>query len=288
MANSNAIIQAEGFFPSEQRWIFYRRFESPQRKGDFLAIHGGLEHSGRYEELGTILAHNGYNFYMLDLTGCGRSQSQQNRRGYIQKLDDYIIDIVNFYAFLQTHKRMQVPFLFGHSMGGMLAALCAAWGKLPIQGLVLSAPLLGFKVNIPFFKKLLVSFITLLYPHFNLPNPIDPHLLTHDEQIVEEYIADPFVLHDLNGHWLLELISVVKKIHLAAPYIKVPCLVFHGEQDAIADYTATQKFFTNISSQQKDFYLVRGAYHEVFNEKGRAQLIFKFLEWMQRLHTRKS
>lgn len=283
MINSNTIIQAEGFFPSEQRWIFYRRFESPLHKGDFLAIHGGLEHSGRYEELGSILARNGYNVYMLDLTGFGRSQNQQNRRGYIHKFDDYLVDLINFYAFLQKHKQMKIPFLFGHSMGGLLATLCAAWGKCPIKGLVLSAPLFGLKTQIPFFKRWFIRWITLIYPHFSIPTPIQPNLLTHDEQIAEEYATDPFILQEINGHWLMELISTINKIYLAAPYIKMPCLVFHGEQDSIADPQATKKFFANINSQRKDFYLVRGAYHEVFNEKGRAQLIVKFLEWLHKL-----
>ena len=54
MVEDNNLIQAEGFFPSENRWLFYRRFyTNAPKKGDILAIHGAFEHSGRYEILGS-------------------------------------------------------------------------------------------------------------------------------------------------------------------------------------------------------------------------------------------
>ena len=74
MISKDTFILAEGFFPSEGRWLFYRRFCSlKEKKGEIIAIHGAAEHGGRYRELGEILAHAGYNFYILDLTGDRKS-----------------------------------------------------------------------------------------------------------------------------------------------------------------------------------------------------------------------
>jgi len=245
MIKPGLIIKAEGFFPSERRWLFYRRYlHANEHKGDFIIIHGALEHSGRYEELATILAKYGYHVYMLDLTGYGRSEG---KRGHIHKFDDYLIDLLNFYAFLQMHKNMQIPFLFGHSMGGLLATLFSVWGKCQVRGLILSAPLFGLKKKISFFKKIFIHCASLCYSNLTLPTPIDPPLLTHDEQIVEEYITDPFVQNEINGHWLLQMLNTLKKVHLAASYIKIPCLIFHGDQDAITDPKATQQFFFQYS-----------------------------------------
>ncbi len=284
MIKTGTIIQAEGFFASEKRWLFYRRFIAQECKGDFIIIHGGFEHGGRYEELGTFLAKNGYNTAILDLTGYGRSEG---KRGYIHKFEDYLVDVANFYAFLQRHKKMATPILLGHSMGGLIATIFTAWGKFAVQGMVLSGPLFGFSQRIPFLKYLMIKIIRNIYPGFYLANPLNPNMLTHDEPIIEEYLTDRYIQHFMNANWIVELIKAVKKIHVAAPHINVPTLIFHGEKDTIANPEISQKFFSNLPSTQKEFYLVRGAYHEVFNEKGRGTLFIKLLEWLRQVQFKK-
>ncbi|NUM35011.1 MAG: lysophospholipase [Candidatus Brocadiae bacterium] len=279
MEKKGTIIQAEGFFPSDKRWLYYRRFSTKvNKKGDILGIHGFLEHSGRYEELGMSLVKKGYNFYMLDLTGHGRSQGKM--RTHINSIEDYLTDIANFYAFLKVHRSIETPFLFGHSMGGLLATVFSTWGKCPVKGLVLSAPFFGTKQPIPFFTLLMAKLISSVYPGFSLPGNIDPGTLSHDPEIVEDYITDPLVERRVNASAFLHVYKTMKKIQFLAPHVKVPCLIFHGESDAVNDVEASRRFFYSLGTSKKDLYIVKDAYHEVFNEKGRDQLLLKLLEWL--------
>ena len=279
MENKGTIIQAEGFFPSEKRWLFYRRFcTKNKKKGDLLGIHGILEHGGRYEELGTSLAKKGYNFYILDLTGHGRSQGKI--RTYINSFEDYLIDIANFYAFLKVHRNMETPFLFGHSLGALLATVFSTWGKFDVKGLVLSSPLFGMKKNASLMQLLMAKCISMVYPAFSLPGNIDPNALSHDMEIVEDYITDPLVENKINAKCFLNILKAMKRIQVLSPYVKVPCVIFHGDKDSFNDLEASKRFFYSLGTNQKELYVVRDAYHEVFNEKGKEQLMDKLLEWL--------
>lgn len=278
MVTQGISIQAEGFFPSEKRWLFYRRFcSTTNKKADVIVIHGALEHSGRYEELAMNLTKQGYNLYMLDLTGHGRSEG---KRGYIHKFEDYLIDIGNFYAFLKIHKNMETPFFFGHSMGGLLATVFTAWGKCPVRGLILSAPLFAMQRPMPFFRRLFTKFISAIYPGFSLAHHLEPTHLSHDLAVVEDYIADPLVQHRFNSRCLMQILQAMKKIQSTSPYVTVPCLIFHGEKDAMSNIEATKKFFYSLGTSKKDLYIVQGAYHEVFQEKGRQKIFEKLVEWL--------
>jgi alpha-beta hydrolase superfamily lysophospholipase len=278
MVEDNNLIQAEGFFPSENRWLFYRRFyTNAPKKGDILAIHGAFEHSGRYEILGSQMAKAGYHFYMLDLSGHGRSGGV---RGYINKFEDYLMDIANFYSFLKVYRHIDVPFLFGHSLGGLIATMFCAWGRCSVKSLILSGPFFILKQKVSYSKKLFIKFFGMITKSWELPNLINAQDLCHDMEVVEEYLTDPLVLHKVNISWLAQIFKILPKVPVAASKIEIPTLIFHGENDNICDVEGSKLFFQMIPAKRKDLYLVRDAYHEVFNEPSRGELQDKLLEWL--------
>lgn len=286
MTNKNSFIQAEGFFPSEGRWLFYRCFylatpdgKKQTPKGEIIAIHGAAEHCGRYYELASEMSKQGYNFYSFDLTGHGRSEG---RRGYIEHYEDYLVDIANFYAFLKIHKNMKTPYLFGHSAGGLLSSLFTVWGKCELKGLILSAPLFKLKVSVPIYKKLASQIMATIYPSFSLKTELKPEALTHDDDIIKEYITDPMILQTVNARWFNEMMKAMKKANVISPFISMPCILFHGSKDQVTDYDASKKFFNNLASKDKDLYVIRDFYHEVFNEVGREQVYQKLITWLNK------
>lgn len=269
-------IYAEGFFPSDGRWLFYRCWYTLPQRGEILAVHGACEHSGRYQDLAQDLVDQGYNFYIFDMSGHGRSEG---KRAYIHKFEEYLVDIANFYGFLRTYRNMQIPFLLGHSLGGLITSLFTAWGHCPVKGLVLSGPLFNLKRPLTFFKKTMLQFLSAVYPTFYIENRIDPTLLTHDSEIVEEYLVDPMVQRYITARCCRETLKATRDVMLTARYLQVPCLILHGELDQISDVNASKAFFDKIPGD-KDFYLLRGSYHELFNEIGRNQIIAKTVNWL--------
>lgn len=276
MQSQNSIIQNEGFFPSDGRWLFYRCWNNSAARGEIVAIHGIAEHCGRYRELGQSLAQQGYNFYICDITGHGRSEG---KRAYIHQFEEYIVDLANFYSFLRVHRQMQTPFLLGQSMGGLLATLFAGWKHCPVKGLVLSAPLFRLKIPLSIKDKLVLQLISLFHPAFYIKSRFNPSDLSHDNEIIEEYIADTLIQKQIAGKCITEIFKAIREAFHIAPHLNVPCLILHGDQDKITDVEGSKLFFEKLSNV-KDFYIVNGAYHELLNEIGRHELIGKIIDWL--------
>ncbi len=277
-----SILHTEGFFPSDKRWIYYRSWRNLYPRGEIVAIHGAAEHSGRYQDIGISFAEKGYNFYICDLCGHGRSEG---KRGHVQQFEDYLVDISNFYAFLRVHKKIKNPYLLGHSMGGLIATLFTAMGQCHIKGLILSGPLFKLKLPVPFWKKHLAILLSTVYPNLLVENSIDPLLLCHDQNIIQEYITDSFVYPKISVRWFAEIFRAMKNAQTCAPYIDVPSLILHGEEDGICDPEASKAFFRNLNVVKKDLYLIKGGYHEIFNEFCWMDIQDSVVEWMQKDQT---
>lgn len=274
------MIQTEGFFPSNGRWLFYRCWYTDPKLGEILVVHGAAEHSGRYQELAKELVRTGYNVYTFDLTGHGRSEG---KRSYIHKFEEYLVDIANFYGFLRVHRSMREPIVLGHSMGGLLAALFAGMGHCPVNALLLSAPLFRLKTPPSLWERMGIGFLNWIYPTFYLQNRINPGYLTHDRELLEEYMADPLVQHHVTARWFLEMLKAMKNVDYIASSLRTPCLLLHGEEDNIVDLEGSKSFFDKLAAPEKQFFIVPGGYHELFNEVGRSQIIARTVSWLKSL-----
>ena len=274
---SKKIVQKEGFFPSDGRWLFYRCWYTTPQKGEVLVLHGASEHSGRYHELGNLFASHGFNFYTFDFTGHGRSEG---KRGHIYCFEEYLVDIANFYGFLRVYRNMKVPFLIGHSMGGLLATLFAAWGVCPVKGLVLSAPLFGIKLSISHWERLVLKFLAFLYPTWYMSSRFEPKYLSHDMEIVEDYLSDPLIQRHVTSRWVYENLRAMKFLPHIVPHVNLPCLIWHGEEDQIADIEMSKVLFQKFPHPDREFYVIPNGYHELFNEIGSNKIIAKTIEWL--------
>lgn len=270
-------VQKEGFFPSEGRWLFYRCWHTQPKKGEIIAIHGACEHSERYQELGNTLCQKGYDFYVFDLTGHGRSEG---RRGHINYFEEYLVDIANFYGFLRIYRSMETPFLIGHSMGGLLASLFAAWGPCSVKGIILSAPLFRWASPFSFWQRQMTKLLSVFYPTCNLATNVEPSMLTHDRDIAEDYAADPLVQSFMTSRWLREIWKAMKLAPHAAEHLNMPCMVLHGEGDKLVDVEGSKAFFHKLSAKDKIFYLVPHGCHELFNELDRTKIYTVATAWL--------
>lgn len=274
---TQSVLYNEGFFPSEGRWLFYRNWQQTNKaKGEFFCIHGIQDHSGRYKKLGDSLARAGYNFYIFDLTGYGRSEG---KRGHINQIDDYIVDIGNFYAFLRDFKNMKNPFVLGHNFGATLGILFTTLGQCAVKGNILSAPLFQFKKTPSLWKKAVGKISNIALPKLSVDYKLDFDKFSHNPNIATEYSFDPFIQEKVTARWISEISKGMKKVQARKRMIQIPTLILQGELDTIADINATKNFFAGLRCE-KNFFLIRNAYHELLNEICKEKIISKMLEWV--------
>lgn len=118
--------------------IFYQRWLPDSSLATVLIAHGVAEHSGRYQHVAEFLAGRGYDTWVLDHRGHGRSGG---RRAFVERFGSYAADLETLRLRALAESSPHLPrFLIGHSMGGAIALAHAIAHPTVWTGLVLSGP----------------------------------------------------------------------------------------------------------------------------------------------------
>jgi alpha-beta hydrolase superfamily lysophospholipase len=235
-----------------------------------LVVHGYFEYGARYAELGDTLAARGIGSTALDLRGHGRSEGA---RGHVVAFEQYLDDVE---AALGTIGKPR--FLFGHSLGGLVALLYAARRRPELGGLVLTNPYLERALAVPSWKIHAARLMSRLVPAFSLPSGLDPDLLSHDPERNRAYQTDPLIFQNATARWFVET-SRAQDEARAVDALPAPLLLVVGDGDRIARPSASLAFFERLESEKKRVVLP-GQYHEVLNEPGRMETLRLIADWI--------
>ncbi|RYF36868.1 MAG: alpha/beta fold hydrolase, partial [Comamonadaceae bacterium] len=171
--------------------------DAPPPRAVVVIVHGLGEHAARHARLARLLLEWGFAVRAYDQRGHGESGG---RRGVVEHDDTLLQDLAEVVD--DTRQRCArlpsasdgepMPFiLFGHSLGGLIAARFVALNIRPVDGLMLSSPALdaGFGP----MQKLLLATLAKVAPGYCLRNGLDPEQLCQDPEKVRDYRADPLV-----------------------------------------------------------------------------------------------
>src|SRR3990167_361660 len=254
----------EKLLSSDNKELFARYWEAEKPKYNLIIIHGFAEHSGRYDQFASDLTKDGISSFSFDLRGHGKSQGE---RGFIKNFNEFYDDISMFTERIRNSRGALPLFLFGHSLGGLLAFRFKQLKKSDeIKGVILSSPLFGLAINDPKFKKVMVPAMKLLAPRITLYNEVDPTLLSHDRRVVDDYIKDPLVHNRASAPFFYGLFDEMGKALQKAPMWQNPLLVQYADEDKIVDISAIEKLCSVIAPKWITKIKYNGFYHEIFNE----------------------
>ncbi len=156
-----------------------------------VIVHGYGEHSSRHSVVAEKLAGDGYFVYAFDLRGHGRSSGP---RCFVDRFSEYSDDLKESVLRVRDICPGRQLFILAHSMGGLISAELAADRSVRLDGMILSAPSLMLGSDFPEWKKMLVIFLSRLFPR--LPSVhIDCRSLSRDDEVVRLYREDPLVYH---------------------------------------------------------------------------------------------
>jgi len=253
----------------------YNEVEDP--KGAAVILHGYCEHLLRYGHVVERLTAEGFNCYLLDHRGHGKSDGQ---RAAVINFEEYLNDLDIFMKKVRSRYSEGPIVMIGHSMGGLIAANYMLSRKPEMAGVVLSSPYLGLKLALPAWKEMLGSTVSRFLPRVSLKSELDPYLLTHDEAIVQEYISDPAVPKVANVRWFTEAAERQDYCMTHASEWNWPSVFMHGGDDRIADPQATRKLHAAVGKEDVELKIWEGMYHEIFNEVDRKKVLDVLAKWM--------
>lgn len=216
------ISQTDLIETSDGEKMLIRRWPEPaERVADLIVVHGLNEHSGRYEHLGAAFAEAGFRVTSFDLPGHGATGGH---RAYIEEFDHYL-DVID------RLRPETGPFvLYGHSMGGVIAAKYAL-DRIPPDVLLLSAPALDAAA--PAWQKKLSPLLGRFLPKLPIPVFFDSADLSHDPSVGEAYDADPLVHDKITARLGAELLAAGREVAASADSLTMPTMVIHGGADTM-------------------------------------------------------
>ncbi|KKN52549.1 hypothetical protein LCGC14_0611580 [marine sediment metagenome] len=275
----------QGYYEGrETRKLFYQKWtpDSGRFKAIVIGIHGWGTHSDRMEIPAIYFVKHDYALYSFDLRGHWRNAGELP--GHIDSMDHIQKDIVLFKDFILKEVDQKKVFLMGHSFGGLVSIIFAI-NHPAISGVLISSPLLGMFKKLSIGKKVIKTVsktISKLAPTKILNNIIDQNQLTSDLKILRKHISDNNRTNVISAKSASEIDKFSKWAMDNARNLSCPILVMQAGKDKIVDRQKTKEFFGQVKSKDKKYKEYEGFLHELWNEKGRAQVFQDMYIWLEK------
>ena len=131
--------------------LFYEYFLAEGAQHSVVLLHGMSEFTCKHYELAYYLLEQGYNVFMYDQRGHGRSQRLTERMDliHVDRFSDFVEDLQEFVEKIVLPVADTPLYLYGHSMGGAVALFHLAAHPGLFQKAVISSPLFVPRVPVP-------------------------------------------------------------------------------------------------------------------------------------------
>jgi alpha-beta hydrolase superfamily lysophospholipase len=256
-----------------------------------VVAHGGAEHAGRYARLAADLVLEGALVFGPDHRGFGRSGGT---RGHITSFSDYAADLRQVMRDVASREAKEAPpasvpwFLYGHSMGGLIALtylLDEQHSEPKLRGAIISSPLLGLTMKVNPLKLLIGKLAGKIAPKLALPSGIPADAICRDQEEVARYTADKLRVDVVTAGWFSAMNGAIARVESDASTIELPMLWYVGTGDRVCDHIAAKHVFDSLRKAHDRDQTLRefdGYYHELHNEPTelRAPVIAMIREWL--------
>src|SRR5215471_13009791 len=248
--------------------LFYRVWipaKAPNKA--LLLFHRGHEHSGRWQETVDALNLNDIAIFAWDARGHGRSPGE---RGTADNLLDVIKDVDAFAQHISNEHGVPIEnmIVLAHSLAAVTVTAWVHDYAPPIRAMILATSAFRVKLYIPFA----IPFLRTFRPRF-VKSYVKSKMLTHDREQAVQYDSDSLIFRQIAVNVLLDLHDTAKRLVADAGAIQTPTLMIGAGKDWVVSLKAQQRFFDRLSSTHKRFEIFPDAYHAIFHETNRREVI---------------
>ena len=174
--------------------------------------------------------------------------------------------------------------LLGHSLGGLVVSRFVALKMRPVEGLVMSSPALN--AGLSDFQKLLLAVMPKLAPNLCAGNGLDARYLSHDPEVVQNYLADRLVHDKISPRLGKFMADAGPATVAAAARWNTPTLLMYAGADRLVNPEGSRAFAETAASSpdvKSGTVTVKcfdGLYHELFNEPDAAPVFDLLKAWL--------
>lgn len=276
--------------------VFVRKWMPPpgvQPKAVVQTVHGAAEHSLRYKRPAKFVNRAGYIVYANDHRGHWKTAVTVEKAGFAGEdgWNGIVRDAKQLTDVIKKENPGLPVFLFGHSMGSLIAQhYIQQWGS-GLKGVVLCGSF-GASTDLD-------SVISKLEakPREEHQRPAGPRTLqqfdwlTRDKVEVQKYIDDPWCGFTFTRGFVLDMFRAMregwKPENEARIPKELPIYMISGELDPAAGENTTsiralRERYQELGIRDVTLKIYPGAHHELLNETNRDEVQSDLLAWLNR------
>ncbi len=249
----------------------------PNAHTNFLLMHGFAEYAeryvGHYSALVPHLNALGFDVYAFDAEGHGRSPGARGVADIRRAVADHRA------ARRILNEQSKPLFVFGHSLGGLIAAASVAESGEGVAGAILSAPAL--LIEVPAHLRVIAKVSAVVAPSFR-PLPAGPSdRISRIAAEVDAYDNDPMITAlSIPSKVGATAMDVADKAWTRYARWTTPVLVFHGARDELTDPKGSERFIATIAAADKHLEIYPEGRHEILNDLDRDAALALLSNWL--------
>lgn len=257
--------------------LFAQNYLIDTPKASILLVHGLGEHCLRYAHVARAFNDIGFNVYSFDLRGHGQSEGE---RAFVTDVQRYCDDVEAVY--LTIPKNLPL-YILGHSMGGLITLQFLLQQKRPdVRAAIFSGAAIKAGADITPFVIFITKLLAQFFPKLQTTK-LDPKSISRDPETVQHYQGDPLIYRQgIKTGLGLALLKGMDEATARFEEFDYPMLVMHGGADKITNIEGSKQLYEKAKSTSKTLKIWDGAYHEIFNETNRTEIIDFMTNWAQK------
>ncbi|MEX0777592.1 MAG: bifunctional alpha/beta hydrolase/class I SAM-dependent methyltransferase [Phycisphaeraceae bacterium] len=235
-----------------------------------LLFHRGHEHAARWDETVGALTLPHTAFFALDQRGHGHSPGE---RGFAPSIAALTQDADAFARHIWRRHAIapQDTAVIASSVGAVIAAAWVHDFAPTLRAMVLAAPAFDINLYVPFAVPSLRLKERFL-PGGTVKSYVKSRMLTHSPEHARAYDADALIFRQISIALLLDLYDTGKRLVDDAAAIRTPTLIVAAGRDYVVKTRAQKLFYQRLGSKTKQFDIMPGAFHALFQETNRPAL----------------
>jgi alpha-beta hydrolase superfamily lysophospholipase len=164
-------------------------------------------------------------------------------------------------------------------MGGLMALDFALAHPKGLIGVVASAPALTGALP-PWWKLALANVARVTTPAAGFPHGLDESGMSRDPEVLRLRTTDPLMHDKISPRLYFAFEEARQRVMREARRLAVPALLLHGAADRVTDPKGTLEFTGAAPHEKARLFTYRDAYHEIFNDLSREQVIKDLVGWL--------
>lgn len=272
-----------GFFdPDGGGGVYYESYCRKDARSMVIIAHGFTETAEKYMEMIYYFLKEGYQVYLMDLRGHGRSARESDDLSlvHIDHYEHYLLDLEYLIEKIAIPENPELPlYLYGHSMGGGIGAAILEERPELFRKAVLSSPMIRAKTGkVPWVAAYGIATVMAGLGHGK--NYVAGHHAFRSDETFENSAATCreryefyyqkrlheklFQTSGASYGWLREASrlseAILKEEHLHK--IRTEILLFQAQRDDYVEPSAQERFVRRV--EKAELVKVPGTKHEIY------------------------